>query len=71
MQTLIKFCRFIHKILSGNKILTILTIIKGHNRVAYLRKLTRNNPNVDLANVNANARFGIIPSIRSQDVERK
>ena len=33
----------------------ILTIIK--DRVVFLRKLTRNNPNLDLVNVNAYAKF--------------
>ena len=41
MQNLIKFHQFVHKILSGNK---ILTITKGHNHVINLRKLMRNNP---------------------------
>ena len=49
----------------------ILTTSKGHNHVVNFRKLTRNNPNVDLVNVNTYARFGLIPSIRSQHIERK
>ena len=68
MQNLIKFHRFVPKILSGNE---MLTIIKGHNCVVYVPNLMRNNPNLDLLNVNAYAEFGLIPSIRSQDVERK
>ena len=31
----------------------------------------RNTPNLDLVNINAYAKFGQIPSIRSQDIERK
>ena len=37
IQNLVKFCPFILKILSGNK---ILTSIKGHNFAANLRKIT-------------------------------
>ena len=47
----------------------ILTSIKGHNVVINLRKLTRNNPNLDL--VNAYAKFGQIPLIHSKGIERK
>ena len=31
----------------------------------------RNNPNLDLVNINVYAKFGQITSIRSQDTERK
>ena len=65
MQNLIKFHQFVHKILRGNE---ILTITKSRNHVVNLRKLTSN---VDLANVNAYATFGLIPQIRSQDSEWK
>ena len=34
-------------------------------------KLMRNNPSLELVKVNAYAKFGHIPSIRSQDIERK
>ena len=37
-----------HKILSGN---VILTSIKGHNSVTNLRKMTANNPNIDLVSI--------------------
>ena len=67
MQNLIKFHGFVHKILSGNE---ILTITKDHNCVAYLQKLTHNNSNLDLVNVKAYAKYGLIPSIRFQDIER-
>ena len=46
------------KILSGNEIPTL--ILKGHTSVINLRKMTRNNPNLDLVNLNANTKFGII-----------
>ena len=36
-----------------------------------LQKLTRTKPNVNLLNVNAYAKFGLPPSMRSEDVERK
>ena len=66
MQSLVKFNRFVLKILSGNEILT-----KGHNSVIILRKLTLNNRNLDLANINAYAKYRQIPSIHAQDIERK
>ena len=68
MQNLVKFHQFVLKILSRNE---ILTSIKGHNSVINLRKLTLNNPNIDLVNINAYAKFGQIPSICSQDIEQK
>ena len=49
----------------------ILTIIKGHNSVIYLRKLTRNNLYLGLVKVNAYVKFDQIPLIRLQDIERK
>ena len=60
--------QFILKLLSRNE---ILTSIKGHNSIINLRKLVYNNPNPDLVNINAYAKFGHIPSIHSQDIERK
>ena len=33
--------------------------------------MTRNNPNLDLVNINAYPKFGQIPSIRSIAIERK
>ena len=55
-------------ILSGNE---ILTSIEGHNCVKILRKMTGNNPKLDLVNVDVHIIFGQILSIRSQDMERK
>ena len=40
IQILVRFCQFIHKILSGNK---ILTSIKGNNSVKILREKAGNN----------------------------
>ena len=67
-QNLVGFCQFVLKILSGNE---ILTSIKGHNSVKILRKMTGNNPKLDLVNVDVHTKFGQILSIRSQDIERK
>ena len=49
----------------------ILTSIKGHNSLTYLRKMTANNPNVDLVSINSYITFGQNLSICSQDIERK
>ena len=68
IQNLVRFCPFVLKILSGNE---ILTLIKGHNSVEILRKMTGNNPKLDLVNVDVHTKFGQILSIRSQDIERK
>ena len=35
------------------------------------KKMTGNNPKLDLINVNMHTNFGQIRSIRSQDIERK
>ena len=66
MQNLVKIHAFVFKILSGNK---ILTSIKDHNSGIKLWILTHNNPKLDLVNISAYAKFGQIPSIRSQDIE--
>ena len=68
IQNLVSFCQFVLKILSQNQ---ILTSIKGRNSVANLRKSKINNTNVDLVNDNIFTKFGIILSIRSQDIEEK
>ena len=67
-QNLAGFCQLILKILSKNE---ILTSIKGRNSVKILRKMTGNNPKLDLVNVDVHTKFGRILSIRSQDIERK
>ena len=68
IQNLVRFCQFVLKILSGNE---ILTSIKGRNSVKILRKMTGNNPKLDLVNVDVHTKFGQILSIHSQDIERK
>ena len=70
IQNLVGFCQFVIEIhvLSGNE---ILTSINGHNSVKILRKMTGNNPKLDLVNDDAHTKFGSILSIRSQDIERK
>ena len=68
IQNLVRFCLFVLKILSGNK---NLTSIKGRNSVKILRKMTGNNPKLDLVNDDVHTKFGRILSIRPQDIERK
>ena len=48
-----------------------LTSIKGHNSVANLQKTKIYNTNIDLVNNNVFTKFGLILSIRSQDIEQK
>ena len=68
IQNLVGFCQFVLKILSGNE---ILTSIKGRNPDNILRKMTGNNPKLDLVNVDVHTKFGRILSMRSQYIERK
>ena len=68
IQNFVRFCQFVLKILSGNK---ILTSVKGRNSVKILCKMMGNNPKLDLVNVDVNTKFGQILSIRSQDIEQK
>ena len=65
---LVRFYQFVLEILTGNK---ILTSIKGHNCVKILRKMTGNNPKLDLNNVDVHINIGQILSICSRDIERK
>ena len=67
-KRLVRFCQFILKILSGNE---ILTSIKGRNSLKIYRKITGNNPKLDIVNVDVHTKFGLILSICSQDIERK
>ena len=68
IQNLVFFCQFVLKILSNNR---ILTSIKGSNSVANLQKKTKiYNTNIDLVNDNVLTKFGLILSIRSQDIEQ-
>ena len=66
IQYLVSFCQFVLKLLSKNQ---ILTWIKGHNSVANLRKTTFYKSDVDLVNDDVYTKFGLILSIRSQDIE--
>ena len=68
IQNLVGFCQFVLKILSGNE---ILTSIKGRNSVKILRKMTVNNPKLDVVNVDVHTKFPRILSILSQDIEQK
>ena len=49
----------------------ILTTVKGSNSVANLQKTKIYNTNIDLVNDNVFTKFGLILSIRSQDIEQK
>ena len=65
IQNLVKFCPFILKVWSNN---LILETIKGRNSVANLQKTTICFTNVDLVNDDVYTKFGLILSIRSQDI---
>ena len=67
IQNLVLFCQFVLNILSKNQ---ILTSIKGRNSVATLRKTKIYNTNLDLVTDNVYTNFGLILSIRSQDIEQ-
>ena len=66
IQNLVTFCQFVLKILSKNQ---ILTSIKGRNSVVNLQKTIIYNTNIDLVNDDLYTKFGLILSIRSQDIE--
>ena len=68
IQNLVRFCPSVLEILSGNE---IRTSIKGLNSVKILRKMTGNNPKVDVVNVDVHTKFDRILSICSRDIERK
>ena len=68
IQNLVLFCQFVLKILSKNR---ILTSIKGSNSVANLQKTKIYNTKIDLVNDNVITKFGLISSIRSQDIKQK
>ena len=67
-QNLVEFCHIVLKILGGNE---ILMSIKDRNSVKTLRKMMGNNPKLDLVNDDVHTKFSRIPSIHSQDIERK
>ena len=62
------FCQFVLKILSKNQ---IRTSIKGRYSVANLQKTKIYNTNLELVTDNVYTNFGLILSIRSQDIEQK
>ena len=67
IQNLVKFCPFILKIWSKN---LILESIKKRNSVAKIcEKKTIYFTNVDLVNDDVYTKFGLILSIRSEDIE--
>ena len=68
LQSLVSFCHFVLKILSKNQ---ILTLIKGSNSVANLRKTIFYITNVDLVNDYVYTKFSLNRSIRFQDIEQK
>ena len=67
IQNLVLFCQFDLKILSKNRILT-------SRAVTLLQICTKKkiyNTNIDLVNDNVFTKFGLILSVRSQDIEQK
>ena len=66
IQNLVKFCLFILKLWSKN---LILESIKGRKYVAILRKTKIYNTYVDFVNDDVYTKFGLILSIRIQDIE--
>ena len=68
IQYLVLFCQFVLNILIKNQ---FLTLIKGHNSVANLRKTMIYDTNIDLVNDNVYTKFGLNRSIRFQDIEQK
>ena len=68
IQNLVLFCQFVLKILSKNQ---FLTSIKGRYSVANLRKTIIYKTNIDLVTDNVYTHFGLILSMRSQDIEQK
>ena len=47
------------------------TFVRTSVTPSILRKMTGNNPKLDLVNVDVHTKFGLILSNRSQDIERK
>ena len=56
-QNLVRFCKVVLKILSGNK---ILMPIKVRNSVKILQKMTGINNKIGLVNVDVHTKFGQI-----------
>ena len=55
IQNLVKVYPLVHKILSGNE---ILTSIKGYNSVANMQEIVLYNSNLDVIKVNVYTNFG-------------
>ena len=68
IRNLVSFCQFVLKIFSKNQ---IRTSIKGRNSVANLRETKIYNTNLDLVTDSVYTNFGLILSIRSQDIEQE
>ena len=68
IQNLVSFCQFVLKIFSKNR---ILTLIKGSNSVANLRKTKIYNTKIDLVNDNVYTKFGLNLFILSQAIAQK
>ena len=68
IQNLVSICLFHLKILSKNQ---ILTLIKGSNSVANLRKTKIYDTNIDLVNDYVYTKVGLNRSIRFQDIGEK
>ena len=49
----------------------LLISVKGHNSITNLRKMTGNNPNLDLVSINAYTKFGKIQLIYSLYIKQK
>ena len=62
IPNLVKFHHFVSKILSKNE---KVKSIKGHN--SNLRKMTNNNPNLHLVDINGHTKFGQILSIGAEN----
>ena len=60
IPNLVKFYQFILRILSENE---EVKSIMGHNFVTDFRKMTNNNPNLHLVNINRHTKLGQILSI--------
>ena len=67
MQIVMKMYPLLLMILSRNK---TLALIKGHNCVMNFPKFVRNNPKLDLVNINVNGKFSPNPFIHSQNIKR-
>ena len=62
------YTKFVHSLLSYGAKNQILGSIKGRNSVANLQKTLIYNINIDLVNDDVYTKFGLILSIRSQDI---